>query len=665
MTSQEIAQGVSNSRAPSTLWELRDTDRLGLALSGGGFRASLFHIGVLARLAELDFLRHVTVLSTVSGGSIIGAYYYLKIKELLEGRGHKDDRKAKPSKDAYIAIVKEIERDFLREVQKNIRMRALLDPLSNAKMILSDDYSDSDRMAELYDKHFYMEFAERLGLKKFKLTDLKIYPDPAAVGIAVNKEHFNVDEYNNDPKAAYKIPILNINATSINSGHRWCFTGAWVGESLPLDPSNGAHPLCAAIDTNVRLRRLQLDGAYSSYLADPDTDARKSKWEPPLSDPDPAKQEKLDAFTALRKAKLGDLTLADAVAASAGVPGIFTPLSIHDLYWNSRQEEIVVELVDGGVYDNQGLDALRSSDPACNYIVCSDASGQLEDDRAPSSAIFSVVSRTNDILMTRVRAECYNRLCVEFPDRAKFFHLRDEFQGNDNYPAIPGPVDRSNNKNNGLVYRLSNLRTDLDTFTDIEAYSLMYDGYCLCDSRVVASSETLNVGSGAPNEIPGAANWEFLEIKRMLNKNSNEEEELLAQLYVGSNLSFKVFRLFSLKPFRLYPLLSWIFVAVLAAPIVSLCLIYSHTVWATYAYITENIGLLVPIIALFLALKKSFETSPIVRNVLDRLRPLRRGSVMGLIYPFAVVGAIGTVAAAVHLLSFDPMFKKAGRLPPK
>ena len=36
--------------------------KVGLALSGGGFRASLFHIGVLARLAELDVLRQVEVL---------------------------------------------------------------------------------------------------------------------------------------------------------------------------------------------------------------------------------------------------------------------------------------------------------------------------------------------------------------------------------------------------------------------------------------------------------------------------------------------------------------------------------------------------------------------------------------------------------------------------
>src|SRR5207244_13263611 len=64
--------------------------KVGLALSGGGFRASLFHIGVLARLADLDMLRHVEVLSCVSGGSIIGALYYLKVRKLLESKPDSD-----------------------------------------------------------------------------------------------------------------------------------------------------------------------------------------------------------------------------------------------------------------------------------------------------------------------------------------------------------------------------------------------------------------------------------------------------------------------------------------------------------------------------------------------------------------------------------------------
>ncbi len=43
---------------------------IGLALSGGGFRATLFHIGTLLRLNELGWLPKLTRITSVSGGSI-------------------------------------------------------------------------------------------------------------------------------------------------------------------------------------------------------------------------------------------------------------------------------------------------------------------------------------------------------------------------------------------------------------------------------------------------------------------------------------------------------------------------------------------------------------------------------------------------------------------
>lgn len=42
-----------------------------LALSGGGYRASVYHLGVLSRLAREEQLENVTFLSTVSGGSLV------------------------------------------------------------------------------------------------------------------------------------------------------------------------------------------------------------------------------------------------------------------------------------------------------------------------------------------------------------------------------------------------------------------------------------------------------------------------------------------------------------------------------------------------------------------------------------------------------------------
>ena len=85
--------------------------KLGIALSGGGLRAALFHVGVLARLAQCDLLRYVALISTVSGGSIIGTFYYLKVKQLLEG---KRPDALKPSAQAYCQLVKEVESEFLR-----------------------------------------------------------------------------------------------------------------------------------------------------------------------------------------------------------------------------------------------------------------------------------------------------------------------------------------------------------------------------------------------------------------------------------------------------------------------------------------------------------------------------------------------------------------------
>lgn len=50
-------------------------DRIGLALSGGGSRAIAYHLGCLRALKEANLLKSVEVISTVSGGSVVGAMY--------------------------------------------------------------------------------------------------------------------------------------------------------------------------------------------------------------------------------------------------------------------------------------------------------------------------------------------------------------------------------------------------------------------------------------------------------------------------------------------------------------------------------------------------------------------------------------------------------------
>ena len=51
-----------------------DNRKTALCLSGGGYRAALFHLGVLRRLNELSILTSIDTFTSVSGGSILAAH---------------------------------------------------------------------------------------------------------------------------------------------------------------------------------------------------------------------------------------------------------------------------------------------------------------------------------------------------------------------------------------------------------------------------------------------------------------------------------------------------------------------------------------------------------------------------------------------------------------
>jgi len=61
------------------------TDRvfgpIALCLSGGGYRAAAFHLGTLSYLERVGLLKDVSILSTVSGGTIVGMKYALSTQE--------------------------------------------------------------------------------------------------------------------------------------------------------------------------------------------------------------------------------------------------------------------------------------------------------------------------------------------------------------------------------------------------------------------------------------------------------------------------------------------------------------------------------------------------------------------------------------------------------
>lgn len=502
--------------------------KVGMALSGGGFRAALFHLGVLARLAEMGVLRSVEVLSTVSGGSIVGSHYYLHLRRLLMERCD-----GQLGAGDYVELVRNVQDTFLAGIRKNLRTRCLSNLISNLKFLLPGAYTRSNRMGELYEGHIYAQVADGHPTGQPRLMrDLLIHPMAAAPdGTIAQESDFN-PKYSNWRRRA-KVPILLINTTSLNTGHNWHFTARWMGEPPGL--------LGPEAETIPRYRRLWYDEA-----------------------PTP---------------ELKDYRLGYAVAASACVPALFEPLELRKLY-----DGRVVRLVDGGVHDNQGVAGLL--DESCTLILCSDASGQMSDKPHPSNSAWGVPLRMNTILMDRVRESQYLDLRARVDSHALqglfFVHLKQELSqdpiawigGEEKSPADPPPLT-SYGVDRDLQAQLAAIRTDLDAFSEVEAFSLMASGYLMTKREFERLNQEHIAGGGqgtwggfaidAPSR--GSAYWKFLEIAPLMAMPKKDADRRRADL--GRQLDAGASNLF--KAFMLCLGLKTIAIAALALIVVQLC----------------------------------------------------------------------------------------------
>jgi predicted acylesterase/phospholipase RssA len=559
--------------------------KMGLALSGGGFRASLYHIGVLAKLAELDLLRNVECLSCVSGGSIIGAHYYLEIRHLLQTKP--DD---KITRQDYVDLVQRVARDFLAGVQRNIRTRIAAEWLTNLKMIFVPDYSRTLRAGELYESEIFSRVQDGESGERGERWLNELFVRPMGDESFVPK--------NNNWRRSAKVPILVLNATSLNTGHNWQFTASWMGEP-PSDTDT-------KIDANYRLRRMY--------------------------------------YHQLPSGRSG-IRLGDAVAASACVPGLFEPLSLSSLY-EFEGKPVVVRLVDGGVHDNQGIAALLDQD--CSVILVSDASGQMDSKDAPSPGMLGVPLRSNSILQARVRASQFRELQAR--RRAgllrglMFVHLKQDLGAEPvdwvecqdrsepvrRDPLLPYGIQRE------VQRRLSAIRTDLDSFSEIEAYALMASGYCMTEKAL--EQGVLDV----PLPKTSRERWPFLAIEPAL-KQAGAHTPLMRQLQVADKLVFKVWMLS-----RGLQLAGGIILATLLALLAFLG--WWH--WTTTAF-SLTVGALLMTL-LFLALSAA-GWGPLVKAF------HYRKTFQSILIGFGM-GTLGWLLARLHLHLFDCWFLRHGRL---
>lgn len=561
-------------------------DKLGLALSGGGFRASLFHLGVLSQMAELGLLRHVEVISTVSGGSIIGALYYLHVKRLLES---KPDQEV--TDDDYRSIILTMETDFLYGVQKNLRMRTFANPAKNWKM-RRPDYNRSHRMGELYDQYFYRHVFENNEFEMVPMRELKIIPYGESDG-------FHPRRHNGSRSA--KVPILVINATSLNTGRNWRFEATRMGEPPRLSR------LDREIDKVTRLLR------------------------PP-------------SYDGLAK-NLRSLALGTAVAASTAVPGLFHPLAVSDMYPDRR-----IELVDGGVHDNQGIQGLL--DEGCERLIVSDASGQMGEDQNPGTTLASVLTRTNSVMMHRLREEqLFGVTEGTRADSVGLIHLQQGLPTE----IVPweGATVEKELKQSGESRRhtidpevqrlLARVRTDLDSFTDVEAFSLTYLGYELT-RQTLQHNKAMAQFTGRPKKV----DWQFLAIRPWME---HPTPDFLKQLEVASGTLFKVFRLQpKLRNIVLAP------VMLAAAYLLTMgrdWLMAPRTVqltWSWWQVAAVAAAVCVPVGAGIMSLRRTVQG---IRKPLEWVNRLLFRSVLPI---------LGALFIQIYLATFDRIFLWQGRV---
>ncbi|MCC7298060.1 MAG: patatin-like phospholipase family protein [Bacteroidia bacterium] len=296
--------------------------RFGVSLSGGGFRAAVYHLGTLKKLREMGVLDNVDVISTVSGGSITGACYGLY--------GHDWGK--------FEAVIQNgVKKDIINKIIFSPRFLIIAGCLL---LVLGISF------ALLLTKHDWLTLII-LFLTVFIILryQFKILPVSKMIAKEYDKLFFDKKSI----KDLNTFPWIAINATNLETGRLFTFS--------------------------------QLKMEDSHYEFPPD------RGSPILFEHK-------------------NFPLTQAVSASAGVPFAFTPVVIPIKYYKNKSDVKRAKpvLVDGGVYDNQGIHKITQLKSAynCDIIVTSDAENLFKETNLYRN-LFHVLMRTSAVFMNRIK----------------------------------------------------------------------------------------------------------------------------------------------------------------------------------------------------------------------------------------------------------------------
>lgn len=190
------------------------------------------------------------------------------------------------------------------------------------------------------------------------------------------------------------------------------------------------------------------------------------------------------------------LALGQVVAASAAVPVVFPPVYLRSEGLGLRDPPPLLSLVDGGVYDNLGLEWFQGwgsgRPPAARpveFIIVVDASGPMVAQNRTFRGI-RAVRRARSVQYTQTRATRIRWFVDDLlHSRQRGIYLVSKydpagFRLPDGSPIAPELYDGALPK--GFALALASLRTDLDRFLTDESDLLRYHGYWSTHARMGA-----------------------------------------------------------------------------------------------------------------------------------------------------------------------------------
>jgi NTE family protein len=375
---------------------------IALCLSGGGFRASLFHLGALRRLNETGILRKVNTFSAVSGGSILAGHLARCLKESGE--------------KVYTHWEETVAAPFRRFTSKNIRTLPIL-----SRLLPWNWFASSTAVRALASRY-------AKDLISLRLKDLP-------------------EEKN-----------FIFCATDMAYGVNWIFERTRAGDY------------------------------EAGYAAPPD-----------------------------------DWLVARAIAASSCFPPVFNPLPV-DIDPSrlkggkdqslQRDERIRgLRLTDGGNYDNLGLEPVWKTS---EYVLVSDGGAVF--DFEPDKGLFYRLSRYTQIQGKQSLALRKRWLISGF--------VNGSFKGA--YWGIGSAVKHYDGDeraySEAMVEVIRKIRTDLDSFSEAEAYVLENHGYLLATAAVSSHLKEL-VDEASPVQIPHPEWMDETKVREHL-KDSNKRKLL-------------------------------------------------------------------------------------------------------------------------------------------